>query len=98
MFKLSTPIPFEAAIFSLTEEQLAKLNVWHEEVNRRAAENQANTPIGEKFIAMGLRLPYYGAIGGALTFSFSGTSLGTACKVQEVITGEEIDLTDYDSW
>jgi hypothetical protein len=45
------------------------------------------------------RLPYHGVDGaGGLTFSITETSLGTFVKVKEQITGESIDLTDYDSW
>lgn len=42
--------------------------------------------------------PYYGAIGGGFTFSFIGTSIGTAVSVKETITGEEINITDYSLW
>lgn len=40
---------------------------------------------------------YYGAIGGAFTYSFTPTSLGVIVKVTHV-DGGEIDLTDYMSW
>ncbi len=38
-----------------------------------------------------------GCIGGQFTFCFCPTSIGTAVKVKHA-SGEEIDLTDYDSW
>lgn len=38
------------------------------------------------------------AIGGAITYSFTPTSLGTVVKVHNAVTNEEIDLSDYESW
>lgn len=38
-----------------------------------------------------------GAIGGRLTYSFTGTSLGQIVVVK-CGCGEEIDLTDYNMW
>ena len=40
---------------------------------------------------------YTGAIGGAYTFSFTPTGLGTVFKVT-CSCGDHIDMTDYDSW
>lgn len=40
--------------------------------------------------------PYFGAIGGDLTYSFTPTSIGTIIKVESC--GHELDLTDYESW
>lgn len=42
--------------------------------------------------------PYYGAIGGGLTYEFTPTGVGTIVKVKESSTGLELDLTDYESW
>jgi hypothetical protein len=78
----------------LTSDQLTQLNDWLKDVYSRAAEKQYL----EKKAPGHLRLPYYGAIGGGETFSISGTSLGKVVKVTEEITGETIDLTDYESW
>ena len=78
----------------LTTEQLTRLNDWLKEVYSRAAEKQYL----EKKTSGQHRLPYHGAIGGGETFSITGTSLGTIVKVKEDITGEILDLTDYESW
>ena len=40
---------------------------------------------------------YSGCIGGAFTFSFTVTSIGTAVKVRH-FQGAELDLSDYDEW
>jgi hypothetical protein len=42
-------------------------------------------------------IPYSGAIGGELTYSFTPTSLGTIIKVKHS-SGAELDLTFYESW
>ncbi len=41
-------------------------------------------------------IPYEGAIGGGLTYSFSPTSIGIVCKV--CYQDYELDITDYDQW
>ena len=40
--------------------------------------------------------PNAGAIGGATTYEFTPTSLGTVIIVRHF--GEELDLTDYEAW
>lgn len=79
---------------SLTAEQLTKLNDWLKGVYARVAEKQYT----EKTTFGQTRFPYHGAIGGGETFSITGMSLGTVVKVTESISGETINLTDYDSW
>ena len=37
------------------------------------------------------------AIGGGMTYSFTPTSIGTVVKVT-YYNGQEINVTDYDSW
>lgn len=45
-----------------------------------------------------LYVPYYGAIGGGLTFKFTPTGLGMGCSVTEAITGRTLNLSDYEGW
>ena len=45
--------------------------------------------------ADGNEMPYLGAIGEGLTYSFTPTGLGIVTKVQ-FYTGDTLDLTDYD--
>ena len=40
---------------------------------------------------------YEGAIGGALTYSFTPTSIGVVVRVKHY-KGHEIDVSDYDHW
>lgn len=42
--------------------------------------------------------PYYGAVGGGLTYSFVPTSLGTIIMVKELTTGKELNVTDALGW
>lgn len=50
-----------------------------------------------KHLRPGRKTRYAGAIGGAYTYRFTPTSLGTVVKVK-CDCGEEIDVTDYDNW
>lgn len=42
-------------------------------------------------------LDYAGTIGGEFTWCFTWTSLGLITKVKHA-SGEQLDLTDYDTW
>ena len=45
-----------------------------------------------------VEVPYTGAIGGNVIYSFTPTSLGVIFTVKETLSGLELNLTDYDSW
>lgn len=96
---LREPLQFDHVKFDLTKEQVNKLNEWLVGVEQRAAALQI-----EKAKLKGWQfpyprpLPYHGALGGEITFSFVPNGIGVSCKVTEAITGESIDLSDYDSW
>jgi hypothetical protein len=98
MTKIATLFPYDEVSYSLSSNQVDKLNEWREGVHLRAAALQESQGLREKYAKIGASLPYYGTIGGAYTFSFVDTGMGTVCKVRENITGEEIDLSDYDEW
>ena len=75
------------------------LNKWLTEVTEKIDEKhrrEGRGDVAEHFKARGD--VYAGASGGNLTFSVTPTGLGTAFKVSESITGEKIDLSDYDNW
>ncbi len=83
----------------LDEVQLAKLNKWLAEVTKKIDEKHRRGDmrvIAERFKSKGE--VYAGSIGGNLTFSVTPTNLGTGFRVSESITGEKIDLSDYDNW
>jgi hypothetical protein len=97
-FKLCSPLQCQEVSFELSADQVALLNTWLVEVNKRAAEKQAGTGLGKLLMKGNTPLPHYGAIGGGITFSFTETGIGVACKAKESITGEEIDLSNYEDW
>jgi hypothetical protein len=84
--------------FKILKPGVNKLNLWLDEVKKKAAKIQAETDFGKSQIAKGMKLPYYGPIETGIQFMFVETGIGVVCKVTEIITGETIDLTDYDSW
>ena len=72
-------------MFTLTKEQSEKIDNW-----MSAHDVEKHIPKGKTF-------RHSGAIGGAYTWCFTPTSIGTVCKV-ECSCGEKIDVTDYDLW
>lgn len=70
----------------LNEDQAQKLAAWMQEQDTKVAARQ-NRPDA-----------YYGASGGAYTYKFTPTTLGLVIKVENGLTKEEIDLTEYDGW
>jgi hypothetical protein len=82
----------------LDQDQLAKLNSWLANVANKIDEKHRARFGGmvEQFKQRGE--VYVGVSGGNLTYSITPTSIGTVFKVTESITGEKIDLSDYDNW
>ena len=87
--------------FTLSDEEEEKVDAWLKEVNLRAVAKQKEeieNP-GEHFLFCWENgVPYTGTIGGGVTYSFTATGLGYIVTVQEAITGEKLDITDYDMW
>lgn len=86
--------------FTLDDNQADKLDAFINRVNAEKIEEQKQSDewkdhvVAQECWAMGY--PYSGAIGGALTWIVTQTSIGMVIKVQYF--GEELDITDYDSW
>lgn len=82
------PIKFEIPVHRVVE-----LKKWKKEQDRKVANKQAAkkgiTKEWKKFA-------YYGAIGGAYVYKFVPTGINIVIKVENVVTKEEIDLTDYE--
>lgn len=70
--------------FYLSDEQVEKI---------KAFEDTQDIIVA---IEQGLDMPYYGAIGGSLSYIFIPTSLGVIIKVRHSVTKEELDVTEYD--
>jgi len=83
--------------FSLDAEQSERYQEWEKEQDAkvRARQLESTDSSTAKMAECGA---YYGTIGGGYTFTFTPTGLGTVVKVKNCVTGEELDLTDYDSW
>ncbi len=76
-------------MFNLNKEQLKKLDRWNKDQENIVRQTQKLKPNED---------PYYGAIGGQLTYSFTPTSLGVIEKIHHCVTKNELDLTEYDLW
>lgn len=90
--------------FKLDEKQVEKLIVWKKEQNKKVAEKQDEA---EEIAAKNKeyipsfrmkREAYYGACGGGYEYIFAPCSLGMGVSVRNTITGEEINLSDYENW
>jgi len=83
--------------FTLTAEQDARYRAWYAEVRERAKQKQVaaweDGSDGSEEAGFGVA-PYYGAVGGGYTWSFTPTGIGTVIVCKEAITGEEIDLSE----
>jgi hypothetical protein len=90
--------PLKGVQFELSETQVARLNEWLAGIHQRAIEIQltdlARMTPEEREERQPDRVPYYGAGGGGLTFTFTPTGLGVICRVSEYITEEVIDLSE----
>ncbi len=53
-----------------------------------------------KIIAWQSKLPsrFTGAMGGRFRYSLTPTDFGPIVKVKDQVTGEEIDVTEYEEW
>lgn len=77
-------------MFEVTEEEHQKISTWQANLHKKLIKE------GKVTVVDGY--PYSGAIGGTLTYSFTPTSIGVVFKVKDNLSGEVLDLTDYDSW
>lgn len=71
--------------FGLYREQREAIDAWQEKHDK------------EKHMSKDETFRNVGAIGGAYTYEFTGTSLGQIVHVR-CACGETIDVTDYDQW
>lgn len=65
-------------MFNLTKEEHEKIDKWNKLQDEIVAKIQNSAE------------PYYGAIGGALTYSFTPTSLGMITKVRHTLTKDVV--------
>ena len=85
--------------FDLIPTEYEKFKAWEKEIYAKGVAHQKATVVDPhdtyKFCWEN-GFPYCGAVGGQFTFYFTPTSIGTIIGVKDAITGEQIDLTDYE--
>jgi hypothetical protein len=88
--------------FTIAERDRNKIIAWAKKQDAKAVQMQLKSGAFQDNPMVTAQLhqdvPYYGACGGALTYSFTPTSIGTVLTVTHGVTKEKLDLTDYDSW
>lgn len=77
--------------FQITPEQWTKFHSWQVEQDKKVIETQKERHLFPDE-------PYYGAIGGGYTFSFTPTSIGLIIQISNNVTKEMLDVTDYENW
>lgn len=77
--------------FHLTSGQVKKVEMWVQSLRQKLLHKTGDDQNSDMDID-------YGAIGDGLTFMFTPTGLGVMTRVQESVTGEVLDVTDYDGW
>jgi hypothetical protein len=88
--------------FVITEEEQKRILAWFKEQEAIVVQMQQQSgrykdnPHVQELHQRGKG--YYGASGGALTYHFTPTGIGTVFTVSHALTQETLDLTDYDNW
>ncbi len=99
-------------IFQVSGEQYLKYIRWKQKIEKRIAMQELETGKrffdGEKLsqnqlsklrkqLETGNVEVYYGAIEEGYVFTFYPTSIVNIVKIKHTLTGDEIDITDYDN-
>lgn len=88
--------------FAITKKDQKRILVWCMEQDKKSAHMQQQSGLfkddSHKEDLLRREIPNYGAVGGALTYHFTPTAIGTVFTVSHAVTKEALDLTDYDSW
>lgn len=84
--------------FEVTDEQKEKISKWAGEQDAVWLQKQKSSDNSFARRLAADNIPYYGAIGGELTYCFSPTSLGDILVVKHGGTGAELNVTDFDNW
>jgi hypothetical protein len=71
--------------FQLDADEVGRIMAWQEEQDRI-------------LVRLGKDLNEVGASGGRFTYSFTPTSLGVVVTVEDHLTNNKVDVTDYESW
>jgi hypothetical protein len=87
-------------IFEVTQSQKDKIDKWWDEImNLHLYELGYIKEDGTQFTADEIyERVNTGAIGGSISYTFTPTSIGVILEVEESITGNTLDVTDYNTW
>ena len=86
---------------SINENTAEKLRNWLLECNAKAVTKQRleyKNPDTFVIECWNEGSPYFGAIGGGLTYLVTPTSLGNVIKARYDYLNVELDLTEYENW
>lgn len=81
--------------FGLTVAEHAIVEEWLQTLVPEIVEKQRQNGISRSITG---DQPYYGAVGGGVTYSFVPTSLGTIIIAKESTTGKELNVSDAAGW
>ena len=78
--------------FDISDEQWAKYEKWAEEQEVRSKAVYAHQKKKGRWV------PSQGNWGGSYEWIFVQTGIGVGLHVKNRVTGDEIDLTEFDKW
>lgn len=86
--------------FGLNKAEHGEVNAWYKsllpEILAIQKSGSGMRHIGDKI--QGEDQPYYGAVGGGLSYTFTPTALGDIITVKESITGKELNVSEATGW
>lgn len=85
----------------ISEHTYKKLKNWISECDAKAVAKQRSeykNPDAVVIACWNDGYPYFGAIGGGISYTVTPTSLGAAIKARYTYLDEELDLTEYENW
>lgn len=100
-------------IFEIDEEQYQKYLQWRQKIEEQIVRKELETGYrlidGEKLspkeiqkmkesLMWGNAKVYYGVIEDGYIFSFQPNQLGVVVTVRNTLTGDELNLTNFDNW
>lgn len=83
----------EYSFYHISNEDMVKIEAWLKEIEPEIMEIMKKDPSLSRH-----KEPYYGAIGGGLTYLFTPTGLGVVFEAEEYFTKNRLNLTKYDEW
>ena len=88
--------PFQG--FGLNVAEAAAVKKWYDGLKPEIIATQKKNTKDSHIQDMIGAEPYYGAIGGGLSYAFTPTGLGNICVVTEAITGKSLNVAEATNW